>query len=80
MLSIPGQGTKIPYASEQSTEPKLLSPHVATREPALHNEWSWMMQQSFRVPQLRPNSQINKIILKNLKQVRFQHGSILKTE
>ena len=32
MGSIPGQGTKIPHASEQ------LSPYTATREPLPHNE------------------------------------------
>ena len=31
---IPGQGTKIPHATEQ------LSPHASTREPAYHKLWS----------------------------------------
>ena len=46
--SIPGRGTKIPYATRQ------LSPHATTREkPVRHNERS-------RVPQLRPDAAINK--------------------
>ena len=54
--------------------------HMWQLEPALHNERSWTMQWRFCVPQLRPNSQINKIIFLNVKQVRFQRGSILKIE
>ena len=39
MISIPGRGTKIPYASEQ------LNPRGATTEPMPGNENSCMMQQ-----------------------------------
>ena len=67
MGSIPGQGTKILQAMEK------LSPRARTGESMRHNGSSHMLQ-------LRPNSQINKIIFLNVKQVRFQSGSILKIE
>ena len=45
-----GQGTKIPYATEQ------LNSHPETREPVCLSESSHMIQQRFCVLQLRPNA------------------------
>ena len=51
--SIPGQGTKIPHATEQ------LSQHITAREPVRHNERSCLLQ-------LR-HTQINKINIQKKK-------------
>ena len=55
--SIPGQGTKIPYVTEQP------SPRATSRESVHHSKRSWMMQLRFPEPQLRPSAakKINRV-------------------